>query len=80
MNWVKCGAVLIGGASGAAFAILSIELFIQTTNNSGMQLHVRYLAVSCALSSPMGYHGMRVSPRNQIYRRIRPMTGGRNAN
>ena len=42
MNWVKCGAVLIGGASGAAFAILSIELF----NSNDQQLGY---AAACAI-------------------------------
>lgn len=42
MNWVKCGAVLIGGASGAAFAILSIELFDSNDQQLGY-------AAACAI-------------------------------
>ena len=80
MNWVKCGAVLIGGASGAAFAILSIELFESKRPTTRVcscmcdiwryhvRCHLRWDTTECA------------SLRNLIYRRIRPMTGGRNAN
>ena len=42
MSWVKFGAVLLGGALGAAFAILSIEDFQSTASQLG------YLA-ACAI-------------------------------
>ena len=59
MNWVKCGAVLIGGASGAAFAILSIELFDLNDQQLGyaaaldiwryhVRCHLRWDTTECA--------------------------------
>ncbi len=49
MSWVKFGAVLLGGAFGAVFAILSIEFFHSTVNQLGYVAAVQYLAASCVL-------------------------------
>ena len=71
MSLVKFGAVLIGGALGAIFAILSIEFFDSNVSQLGyLAACAIFGGIVCAVvSAGMPELSMRVRPGNPIYRR-----------